>query len=139
MLKRHDDNGVRTIGDLYVGDAFECATLEPPWKNNAEDISCIPAGRYPVIVNHSNRFNRDMPRICSVEGRGGILFHSGIKAANTKGCVLVGSYVPSHPDEIIGSKVAFGRLFGKIKAALAVPERVFITVIDLPRVVAEVA
>lgn len=35
-----------TFGHLTVPSGFECRTLELPWRGNARQVSCIPAGKY---------------------------------------------------------------------------------------------
>ena len=49
-LSRLDDNGKETIGYSHYSNGFDSLalnTLELPWKNNQENISCIPIGTYP--------------------------------------------------------------------------------------------
>lgn len=45
ILSRIETGPEGTFGDLVVGE-FKCATIELPWKNNAKNKSCIPAGTY---------------------------------------------------------------------------------------------
>lgn len=75
------------IGRLFVSDVYVCDTLEPALTS---DHPCIPCGDYPIMLKPSYKFNRLMPTVCDVNGRNGILFHSGNTFRDTKGCILVG-------------------------------------------------
>lgn len=63
--------------------------LEPPWKLNQQNISCIPSGRYRVI--RSERADgRETWRVLDVPDRTHILFHSGNVLKDTYGCLMLG-------------------------------------------------
>lgn len=90
-----------TYGRLIaVGGAMpEMQTLELPWRDNATDVSCIPAGDYTIIRRHvggfATRYKQDYGHdfaleITPVDGRIAILIHIGNWMRNTLGCVLVG-------------------------------------------------
>ena len=53
----------------------------------------IPNGFYVVEVNHSPRFDRDLPLLSSpaVPASRGIRIHAGNKWSDSQGCVLVGN------------------------------------------------
>lgn len=78
------------IGTLKVDSQFFCNTLERPWKNNANNISCIPAGCYEVLLTYSAKFKRNLPLVTGVPKRTGIRFHRGNKVSDSSGCILVG-------------------------------------------------
>ena len=80
-----------TIGELLVDGAWFCFTLEDverPEKIPGE--TAIPAGRYKVIITHSQRFDRELPLLVDVPGFTGIRIHAGNTDADTLGCILVG-------------------------------------------------
>ena len=79
----------RTLGALVLesGDTF--ATLEPPWRDNLPNVSCIPQGIYNVI-RHQSPSKGDCFKVLDVQGREDILFHVGNYPVDTKGCILVG-------------------------------------------------
>ena len=67
-------------------------TLERPWLNNAQNISCIPAGIYSVVFlkrSASGKY-RNIYWVQNVSGRIGILEHNGNLVVHTKGCILIG-------------------------------------------------
>lgn len=119
LVKRKQFSDKATIGQMFIdGNAF-CFTLEDKVRSAGVKIpheTAIPAGSYSVVIGHSNRFNRDMPRVQNVPGFEGILIHYGNTDKDTDGCILVGN--TSSGDDFIGSsRDAFGRLFDKLNAA----------------------
>jgi hypothetical protein len=82
---------------ILATDGFFCRTLELPWRNNKQNISCIPSGEYIVKIRKSNKFGT-VYWINSVPNRSWILIHSGNLAGdvskgfktNVEGCILLG-------------------------------------------------
>lgn len=92
LLKRIESNDKQTLGDLtisYKGKTFNCKVLEPAWKNNQKNISCIPKGLYRVKPHYSEKFG-SVYWVQDVENRSYIYFHSGNSYKDTLGCLLVG-------------------------------------------------
>src|SRR5262249_34327331 len=90
-LKRSVFTDKSTTGDLAVDGQFEAFTLEDVARQKKiKHETCIPAGRYNVIINHSQRFNRDLPLLENVPNFDGIRIHPGNSDKDTSGCVLVG-------------------------------------------------
>ena len=80
-----------TIGLMWAkGKRFYI--LEPPWKDNQNDISCIPPGEYicKFIEKSASGKYKDVYWLQDVEGRGGILIHNGNIVAHTLGCLIIG-------------------------------------------------
>jgi len=100
FLKRVADTGQETCGVLCQVDFPLCLTLENAWRDNQVNISCIPAGRYKVDLNHQSPAFGRVILIKDVEGRTYSLFHWGNTSDDTEGCVLVGN--------------AFGRVKGNL-------------------------
>ena len=125
-VERTDFSETSTIGKLYVDDQFECYTLEDkvrPVKIMGK--TAIPAGRYEVIINFSQRFGRMLPLFLNVPNFEGVRIHPGNTAADTEGCILVGE---TKDAEFIGqSKLAFEGLFNKLKTA-SESEKIFIEI-----------
>ena len=83
-----------TLGILMT-DGGVYYTLEPPWRDNRRNESCIPPGEYEYVympVSASGKY-RDVLHIRNVPGRSGILMHSGNVPGQTKGCILPGKKV----------------------------------------------
>ena len=101
-LKRRYFCDKYTIGSLYLNDKYFCDTLEDPNrdinKNGKFDNgeikikgnTCIPFGKYKIIVNLSPKFKRELPRLLDVPSFEGVLIHRGNTAKDTEGCILVG-------------------------------------------------
>jgi hypothetical protein len=115
-----------TIGELTIDGVHQCFTLED--KVRAEKIfgkTAIPAGRYEVVVNESAHFHKLLPELVDVPSFEGVRIHSGNKAADTEGCILVGR--TKGTNVVNDSHVAFDALFPKIQAAVT-HEKVFIQI-----------
>jgi hypothetical protein len=115
-----------TIGELTIDGVHQCFTLED--KVRQEKIfgqTAIPAGTYEVVVNESAHFHKLLPELVDVPNFEGVRIHSGNKAADTEGCILVGT--TKGTNVINNSHVAFDALFPKIQAAVA-QEKVFIEI-----------
>lgn len=87
VLKRIFQNDKYTIGKLYLNDTYLCDTLEPPKYVNHP---CIEKGTYRIGYQYSNKFGRNMPFLLNVNGRVGIMIHTGNYPEDTQGCILVG-------------------------------------------------
>lgn len=116
-LKRTYTGPEGTTGVLAVKDCFPfCLTLEPPWKDNQKNISCIPADTYFCNRVRSPKYGITF-EVTLVENREHILFHWGNRVRNTKGCILLGEeygYLDGHP-AILSSKRAFNEFMRKLE------------------------
>lgn len=120
-----------TEGLLYMSGLLFCDTLEDKWRDLTKEKkvpgeTCIPAGRYRVIMDYSNRFKRVMPHILDVPNFKGVRIHAGNTRADTEGCILLGSY--RQEGIIIESKVTTDRFNTLITDALDNGEDIWITV-----------
>jgi len=83
----------QTLGHLTAFDninkIYECKTLELPWKDNLQRVSCIPANTYTVKKHNSPKFGLCF-WIQNVPGRSEILIHRGNFYFDILGCVLLG-------------------------------------------------
>jgi len=81
-----------TMGNLIVNDKVFCYTLEDVVRAKGapkvNDETAIPAGRYEIIVNFSDKFKRQMPLLLNVPGFTGIRMHGGNTSVDTSGCLL---------------------------------------------------
>ena len=76
LLSRHHDGDQGTQGLLSGPGLPSIWIMEPPWRGNRRNRSCIPAGLYEVVPHLSPRFRRCL-LATGVPGRSHILFHAG--------------------------------------------------------------
>lgn len=141
VLTRNQKNAASTIGRLaIVGLPFTCLTLEDVDRGltksmtldqiqaiKVQNQTAIPAGRYQVTIDFSNRFQKAMPLLLNVPGYAGIRIHSGNTDADTDGCILLGT-TQVNADFIGNSVLAFTQFFPLLQQALDRNETVFITI-----------
>lgn len=96
-LVRLNDDGYQTTGELYVVEdnkiLFTCSTLELPYKDNKNQISCIPEGEYKVTKRKTkySKYRYEHLHILDVPNRDYILIHGGNYHHQLLGCVAVGN------------------------------------------------
>ena len=126
QVKRTDFTDNSTIGELSVNGQFECYTLEDKVRPvKIAGKTAIPAGRYEVIIDFSQRFGRLLPLLLNVPDFEGVRIHPGNAAADTEGCILVGE--EKSQDFVGQSRAAFDRLFAKLSAA-AEKEKIYLEI-----------
>lgn len=139
VLDRDVRSVASTLGKIYVDGQFQCFCLEDEDRGLKSTMplseirerkihgkTCIPEGTYKVIVTYSQRFNRNLPLLVNVPGYDGIRIHPGNTDADTEGCILPGE--ARSADTVLNSRMAFGKLFDKINAAIQNSQSVFITI-----------
>lgn len=125
-----------TLGEMFIEDVHECYTLEDEVRDGDKVYgkTAIPAGRYKVIINRSNRFSRlaghdvFLPLLLDVPGFEGVRIHSGNKHEDTEGCILVGQAIGIDNATITYSRAAMDELQPKIQDALNRGEEVWLTI-----------
>lgn len=131
IVLQRDESGVTcTLGRLYIDSEYECETLEDVVRDGPKvyGSTAIPAGTYEVVIDRSQRFGVDMPRLLDVPGFAGIRIHPGNTDADTLGCILVGR--ARRGESIIDSRIAYNRLFDRLLDARHNSRRMWITVKD---------
>lgn len=115
-----------TEGKLYINGFYFCDTLEDKDRGLYQYMSlaeikavkvygetCIPYGRYKVILSMSKRFGKVMPELLSVKGFVGTRIHSGNTIYDTEGCILVGTKLSE--GAITNSRKTFNSLMSILK------------------------
>jgi hypothetical protein len=115
-----------TEGKLYINGVYFCDTLEDKDRGLLQTMTmdtiktikvyketCIPYGRYKVIVSMSQRFGKVMPELLNVKGFAGVRIHSGNTIYDTEGCILVGT--KSSDGTITNSRKMFNSLMNILK------------------------
>ena len=108
-----------TFGVLSIDDQVLCVTLERPWLSNAKGVSCIPAGNYHCSRYQSKKFGNTFVVNAVPGGRSGILFHSGNRAKDSKGCIILARKFHTFTDPndrgVMESKEAVASFLQKMK------------------------
>lgn len=123
VLQRFKSDKV-TFGKLlldWIPEHKDIYTIELPWLNNKNNISCIPQGLY-----NCSRYKHPEKgwvwRVLNVPGREKILIHSGNFASDvkllssahstdTEGCILPGLGIEEKVPMVIKSKLAMAYLY----------------------------
>lgn len=113
-LLREPSVRATTFGDWMIDGKRFCHTLEDQnreivgepvsqWKIKGE--TCIPAGRYELRFEDSQRFGPDTITIVGVPGFDKIRAHGGTDISDTEGCVEVGDVIDRNTMTIHGAKL----------------------------------
>lgn len=81
-----DDGTFGVIDD--EGEMF-ALTVELPWKDNQQNISCIPEGEYDLKRKNSPHFGESF-EVLNVPNRTDILIHPANTIEDLKGCIGLG-------------------------------------------------
>ena len=129
-IQREPSQAWGTRGYLLLNGEPDMFTLEDVVRSGPKVLheTAIPAGRYRVVIDFSQRFGRMMPHILDVPGFTGVRLHSGNVAADTSGCVLVG--LGRSEQGVTRSRDAMERLLAQLAPALARGEQVWIEVVN---------
>jgi hypothetical protein len=85
LLREYFPQG--TNGEIWHDGKLICKTIELPWKENAKKISCIPEGRYSLIIKWHKKHGWVLV-LQEVTNRKGILLHPANNALKElKGCI----------------------------------------------------
>jgi hypothetical protein len=117
-LERFEYGSSYTIGKFYIDGVYHSFSLEDVVRKGEKvnGQTAIPTGTYPVIIDLSARFGKQLPHVLSVPGFEGIRIHPGNTSKDTEGCILLGT-AWTGGDFITNSKVAFNTFFDKLKEA----------------------
>ena len=83
------------LGLLFGPSGKVCYIMEPEWRNNQTDVSCIPKGEYTVdyMARSASGKYRDVYHVAHVKNRYGVLIHKGNLLSQTRGCLIPGARV----------------------------------------------
>jgi len=115
-VSRKEKTNRSTIGELSIDGEFFCYTLEDVVRDvKVFGETAIPVGTYKLIISYSPHFKRDLPLLVDVPNYTGVRIHPGNVAADTYGCLLVGS--TKSKDFVGNSRTTFEQLFAKLRKA----------------------
>jgi len=119
-----------TIGDFSANGNFLSNCLEDKVRIPFVKIpgeTAIPSGRYEVVVDFSDRFQRVMPHILNVPQFDGIRIHGGNTDKDTHGCLLLGTWVQGQ-DFVKDSTTANQMLMDILNRCTERGEKIYITI-----------
>lgn len=130
-LIRTKSNKDYTEGKLYINGVYFCDTLEDKDRGLIQTMSvdtiktikvyketCIPYGKYRVVLSMSKRFGKVMPEVLNVKVFTGIRMHPGNTIYDTEGCILVGK--KSSDGVVSNSRKTFNVLMNILKNEKAI-------------------
>lgn len=132
LLLRENGCDETTLGNLWMDGIWFCHTLEDQDRRletggtKIRGKTAIPLGTYPVTIDWSTRFAKQMLHVLDVPQFAGIRIHAGNTIFDTEGCILLGEDVDR--DVLIHSRVAVNRLQHEVAQALDRAEAVNLTV-----------
>lgn len=132
-LTRYYRSDVQCRGILEVIEdgetVYECKTLELPWKDNENNVSCIPPGPgaaeaavYDLrhrAASESGTFDYPHFIVEGVDGRSYILIHAGNLFSQILGCILVGTDWVDINDDGHPDVVNSGETLSKLRDTVA--------------------
>ncbi len=94
-LYRHWQDRNQTFGNVVVFDedkkpVFSSACIERGWRNNERQVSCVPTGQYPIVYEHSPRFQRHLWELKNVPNRSECKIHPANNWYQLNGCIALG-------------------------------------------------
>lgn len=100
ILRRLESSDQGTFG-VIEWDGMRLFSGELPWRDNASNFSCIPAGTYECVQTYSNRFRRNLYLVEKVPGRTGVRIHpanfmgdiSKLMLCQLNGCIALGEKI----------------------------------------------
>jgi len=132
LLTRTIFSSAATIGELSLDGQPFCQVLEdvvrPAGQAKIFGRTAIPAGSYALALTYSPRFGQPLPLLLHVPGYAGVRIHSGNSAADTQGCLLVGTYAPQRPDWVGNSRATYAGLLARLLAARAAGQALRLTI-----------
>ena len=68
-------------------------SLERGWRDNQNNVSCVPPGKYPLKLEWSPRFRKELWELYDVPGRSECKFHAANYWMQLNGCIALGNKV----------------------------------------------
>lgn len=120
-LKREIISNKATLGTLFNPQGLELAkSIELPFMDNKQGISCIPFGTYKCKKDNTGRHR--FWKILDVEGRENIEMHIANFTSELKGCIAFGQswafMSNSKTNKLELSVSSSGKTFEKLKEIL---------------------
>ena len=125
LIRTYDLEG--TNGEILLNNTRLCNSIELPWLNNKHLVSCIPEGRYELMIRFSHKFQWHL-QLKNVKDRDLILVHPANDAKKElRGCIAPVSFLEG-PGKGAKSRIAFANLLGLVFPILDKNKQVFLII-----------
>ena len=135
LIQRYKVTDNYSLGHCFVQEngktEYIGASIERGWKDNANNISCVPKGVYPLKYEWSDKFKRNLWELYDVPNRSECKFHVANYWRQLNGCIALGKYhedidYDGDPDVADSSKT-----LDKLHKALQDKINVTVKIVDL--------
>ena len=89
-MDKNQSTGVLTVIDRKGQPIFASLCIERGDRNNQKNVSNIPAGKYPLVLEHSPRFGKDVYELKNVPNRNECKIHASNYWNQLNGCIAPG-------------------------------------------------
>lgn len=98
LLQRYKEDENQTTGVLLVLDqngwpVFASPCIERGDRSNQKNVSNVPPGVYPLVLEYSPRFKTDLWELKDVPGRSECKIHASNYWNQLNGCIAPGAYL----------------------------------------------
>lgn len=111
---------------------FKSESLERGWKNNQKNVSCIPVGKYPLRLDYSPRFRKDLWEVYDVPNRSECKFHAANYWKQLNGCMALGNNRKHIDGDLILDVTSSGPTMSNFHQALTGQKEAILHVFDVP-------
>jgi hypothetical protein len=87
---KNQTSGTCTVLDNNGFPVFTSLALERGWRNNENNVSCVPKGTYKLEYEYSSRFKTFLWELKGVPKRSEAKFHSANYWSQLEGCIALG-------------------------------------------------
>lgn len=110
MLIRYESSSTGTHGYLIYEGVIFGHTLELPWRNNMEDISCIDGGEYSLSLHYRKDKHVWVVKLEDKNDRTLINIEIANEVSELKGCAALGKGLDPKTENILNSGEAVQQL-----------------------------
>lgn len=111
-----------TLGTLMVYDGplrvFTSRCLERPWTDNKPKVSCVPAGTFPIVLEFSPAFKRELWELKDVPNRSEAKVHPANYVRQLLGCIAPGLSVGDIDHDGLPDMVSSAEALKRFMAAM---------------------
>src|SRR6188768_2279942 len=125
LIRTYDPEG--TNGEILLNNTRLCNSIELPWLDNKHLVSCVPEGRFELMIRFSHKFQWHL-QLKNVKDRDLILIHPANDAKRElRGCIAPVSVLEG-PGKGAKSRIAFENLLQLVFPVLDQNKQVFLTI-----------